>query len=224
MITQSPKPPDHTRGFFDPAKLRDWVLDNAKTSFQDKLNKIETDQHKLQVTHLEYGRKGVVPLKEQKQALMEKRDVVIPLHGTVNLIDKHTGKVVESKKTLLANIPYVTDRNTVILNGSEYIHNTQQRLKPGIFTRVKESGEMEAHINVLPGTGLSGKLIFDPQKTIFTYQLGTTQIKLYGLLKELGVPDSMMRSAWGEEVFRKNQAAFEGNELEKFYNKAFERK
>jgi len=116
-----PLHPENTRGFFEPAKLREWIKEDTKKAFEAALNKIESDQFHLKVSNLEYSRKTPFSLKEQKQALMEKRDIALPLHGTVDLVEKKTGKVLESKKVLLANVPYITDRNTSLLNGSEYI-------------------------------------------------------------------------------------------------------
>jgi DNA-directed RNA polymerase beta subunit len=137
------------------------------------------------------------------------------------MIDKNTGKIVDEKTTTIATIPWVTERNTCILNGSEYVTTGQQRLKPGIYSRIKESGEAEAHVNVAPGSGFGGKVIFYPDRALFVYQVGTTQIKLYGLLHDLGVPDSDMEKAWGKEIFLKNKMSYKGNEIDKFYTKVF---
>lgn len=218
----APKNPNHTRQFFDPIKLNHWVRENAKEAFEKKLNQIESADYKLKVSDIHYAdpHKDFTP-EEQKKAILEKRDLMHPLKGTFQLIDKKTGNVIDEKKTIIAQVPHITQRNTSILNGSEYITIHQQRLKPGIYTRIKETGEAEAHVNVKPGTGLGGKIVFHPEKAIFVYEVGTTQIKLYGLLHELGVSDEEMRNAWGNEIFLKNKAAFGGDEIDKFHNRIF---
>lgn len=213
--------PSDARGFFDPKKTSEWMHADALAAFQHALNKIETPDFKLAVTDLKLHEGKHPTVKEQKQAILEKRDLVIPIKGKLQLIDKKTGHVVDEKTTTIASLPRLTDRNTFVYNGSEYLVTGQQRLKPGVYTREKESGEVEAHVNVLPGTGVGGKIIFYPDKAIFVYQVGTTQIKLYGLLKELGVSDAEMERAWGKEIFLRNKAAHEGNEFDKFYAKIF---
>lgn len=210
--------PKGTRHFFAPELLRDWVKENAKTGFNTRLNGLESSGYTLHVKDVEY----VDPdkrfsLADQKSAILEKRDLSLPLKGTFSLVSKNTGEVVDQKTTTIAHIPYITQRNTSILNGAEYVVINQQRLKPGVYTRIKETGEAEAHINVAPGSGLSGKVIFHPEKALFVYELGTTQIKLYGLLHGLGLPDSEMEQAWGKEIFLKNKQAYKGDELDKFY-------
>lgn len=209
---------DNHRRFFDPDKLREWVKSSAKNAFDTKLNALESNDFKLQVRDLHYPDKKF-NFAEQKSAILEKRDLTLPLTGTVELHDKRSGNKIAEKKTILAHVPYITDRNTNILNGSEYVVINQQRLKPGVYTRVKESGEAEAHVNVAPGSGLSGKVVFYPETAIFVYELGTTQIKLYGLLKKLGVADGQMEQSWGKEILEKNKRGFVGDELDKFYNR-----
>ena len=212
------KLPPKTRKFFDPHILQDWVKDTAKKGFENKLNKIESNDFKLEVTNIEYTKdEKDYTLEDQKRAILEKRDLAIPLKGTFNLIDKKTGSTIESKTCLIAQVPFITPRNTTIINGAEYITINQQRLKPGVYTRIKESGEAEAHVNVTPGTGLSGKIIFHPDTALFVYELGTTKIKLYGLLKGVGVSDSEMEQYWGKEIFMKNRLGFKGDELDKFH-------
>lgn len=212
--------PKGTRAFFDPTKLREWIIQGARDAFDKKLNTLETNDFKLKVKDVNYQDPNkVFSLAEQKNAILEKRDLTVPLKGTFELFDKKTGTKVDEKKVTIAQIPYVTPRNTIVLNGSEYVAINQQRLKPGVYTRIKETGEAEAHVNVKPGSGLSGKIVFHPEKALFVYELGTTQIKLYGLLRGLGLPDSSMESAWGKEIFQKNKLAFKGDELDKFISR-----
>jgi len=215
-----PPMPKNRRAFFDPAKLRQWIIDGAREAFDKKLNTLESNDFKLKVKDVNYqDPHKVFSLAEQKNAILEKRDLTVPLKGTFELFDKKTGAKVDEKKVTIAQIPYVTPRNTIVLNGSEYVAINQQRLKPGVYTRIKETGEAEAHVNVKPGSGLSGKIVFHPEKALFVYELGTTQIKLYGLLRGLGLPDSAMEAAWGKEIFQKNKLAFKGDELDKFVSR-----
>jgi DNA-directed RNA polymerase beta subunit len=218
MDNNAPNIGKNARKFYDPEKLRHWVKENAKDAFAKKLDGLESNDFILKVKDVEYAHPDQrFSLAEQKRAILEKRDLSLPLKGTFELFEKKTGRKMDEKKVIIAQIPYVTDRNTSILNGSEYITINQQRLKPGVYTRIKETGEAEAHVNVKPGSGLSGKVVFHPEKALFVYELGTTQIKLYGLLKGLGVSDSEMEQSWGKEIFLRNKMEYKGDELDKFH-------
>ena len=213
--------PTHARGWFDPEKTRKWIHEKATSSFQKHLNKLESPAYRLKVTNVELSEPKHYTFDEQNKAIMKKQDLFTPLRGTFEMIDKKTGRVIDTKTTTIAHIPWLTERNTCILNGSEYVVSGQQRLKPGVYTRIKESGEAEAHVNVVPGTGVGGKVIFFPDRALFVYQVGTTQIKLYGLLHDLGVSDAEMEKAWGKEILLKNKQLSTGSELDKFYTKVF---
>lgn len=214
------KPPENTRDFFDPPALNKLIQNYALEGFQKKLNEIETNDHKLEIKKLEIAPKQF-SIEEQKRAILEKRDITIPVKGTVNLIDKKTGKTLESKNLTLANLPVVTERNTVIYNGSEYEPIHQQRLLPGIYSRIRQSGEAEAHINPAPRSGMAARILFLPDKQLFVLMVQNTQIRLYGVLKELGMTDSQLEMQWGREILQANKLAYRGDEIDKLYNKLF---
>jgi len=214
------EPPIKLRDFFDPLALNDQIHKNVISSYHKKLSEIETPDFKLQIKdlHLEHKKFSFL---EQKKAILEKRDITIPLKATVDLFDKRSGNVTESKKVTIANIPVVTERNTVVYNGSEYESIHQQRLLPGIYSRIRQSGEAEAHINPEARTGVSGRILFLPDKQLFVLMLQSTQIKLYGILKALGVSDSDMLRSWGDDIFNANRQVYTGDEIDKLYSKLY---
>lgn len=220
------KPPERARPFFAPNIARKWMLEKAINAFDTQLNKIETPDFKLKVTNIRTPDPDKrFTLKDQKKAIMEKGDMTIPIKGDFQLIDKKSGEVVDAKKnTTIAHLPWITDRMTTVFNGAEYITANAQRLKPGIYTRIKETGELEGHVNPEAGTGLGGKLVMDPAKATFIYEVGTTGIALYGLLKDLGVSDQEMENAWGKEIFETNKKTYKGNEIDKMYSRIFKEK
>lgn len=210
------KPPEHTRPFFDPAGLRHTLFNVAKEAFGLKLNQIETQDFKLQARDLKVETPQFTTT-DKKKAVLEKKDLTVPLKGTIDLIHKPSGKVVESKSTTIAHLPYVTNHNTVIYNGSEYESVNQQRLLPGIYSRIRQDGIPEAHINPAPRTGQSGRILFLPDKQLFILMIRNSQVKLYGVLKDLGIPDSSMRAAWGEKIHNANKLFYTGDEIDKLY-------
>lgn len=213
-------PPKNTRDFFDPPALNNLIQNYALEGFKKKLNEIETNDHKIEIKKLELIPKQF-SIAEQKSAILEKRDITIPIKGTVNLIEKKTGKLLESKNLTLATLPVVTERNTVIYNGSEYEPIHQQRLLPGIYSRIRQSGEAEAHINPAPKTGMAARILFLPDKQLFVLMVQNTQIRLYGVLKELGMTDTQLESLWGRDILQVNKLAYRGDEIDKLYNKLF---
>ena len=214
---QPQDPPKNTRSFFDPKGLRKMIFDTAVDSFGKKLNTIETADFKLQARDLKIDLPKVTP-SIQKTAILEKKDLVAPLKATVDLIHKASGKVVESKATTIAHIPYVTGHNTVIYNGSEYEGVNQQRLLPGIYSRVRQDGIPESHINPEARTGQSSRIMFLPDKQLFIMMVKNSQVKLYGVLKDLGISDGAIKEAWGEQIYNANRLQYRGDEIDKLYS------
>jgi DNA-directed RNA polymerase beta subunit len=213
---QKSEPPKHTRAFFDPEKLRHMLFDTAVESFGKKINAIETQDYKLNVKNLKMDIPSVTSTM-QKKLVLEKKDLTAPLKGTVELIHKASGKVIESKNTTLAQIPYVTNHNTVIYNGSEYEAVNQQRLLPGIYSRIRQDGIPEAHINPEARTGQAARILFLPEKQLFVLMVRNSQVRLYGILKDMGMSDNMLKDAWGEQILNSNRMQYKGDEIDKLY-------
>ena len=211
---QKSEPPKHTRAFFDPEKLRHMLFDTAVESFGKKINAIETQDYKLNVKNLKMDIPNVTSTM-QKKLVLEKKDLTAPLKGTVELIHKASGKVIESKNTTLAQIPYVTNHNTVIYNGSEYEAVNQQRLLPGIYSRIRQDGIPEAHINPEARTGQAARILFLPEKQLFVLMVRNSQVRLYGILKDMGMSDNMLKDAWGEQILNSNRMQYKGDEVDK---------
>ena len=211
------EPPKNTRSFFDPIGLRKTIFDTAVDSFKKKLNLIETQDYKLSAKDLKVDT-GKISISAQKKAVLEKKDLTVPLKGTVDLIHKPSGSIIESKSTTLAQIPYVTNHNTVIYNGSEYETVNQQRLLPGIYSRIRQDGIPEAHINPEARTGQAARILFMPANQLFILMVRNSQVRLYGLLRDLGVSDAAMKDAWGDQIYNANKAQYKGDEIDKLYS------
>jgi len=81
---------------------------------------IENDRYILELDGLEYDRESPATLKEQKEAIMHGKSLNHKLKGVWRLKDKATGDVVDEKKTVVAHVPMLTQRGTMIYNGNEY--------------------------------------------------------------------------------------------------------
>ena len=206
------KPPEHTRPFFDPPTLRNKIF-----AFSSKLNKIESGDFKLTARDLKIE-DPKFSTADKKKAILEKKDLTVALKGVIDLVHKETGKVLESKSTTIAHVPYITNHNTAIYNGSEYESINQQRLLPGIYHRIRQDGIPEAHINPEMRTGQSARILFLPDKQLFILMVRNSQVRLYGLLKDMGVTDMQIKDAWGEKIFNANRMLYTGDEIDKLYS------
>ncbi len=158
------------------------------------------------------------PTKAQhKQALMDGSYLTRKLAGTWTLTDNATGKPVSQRRTVIAHVPYMTDMGTFVRGGNDYTIAHQLRLKPGVYTRWLDNGELEAHVNV--SKGLGHKIFMEPETGIFKMRIGQASIPAYNVLSILGASDDSMRKTWGNELFERNRDKVDPKALNKLYSK-----
>lgn len=140
----------------------------------------------------------------QKDARMKGATWAVPVKARLELWDLTTNKRVDAARVKLVDLPKLTNRSTYIVSGTEYQFPMQKRLKPGAYVRVDQSGALQTQINLKKGRNF--KLGIHPEKGHFQIQAeSTTNLKLYPLLRALGVTDQDMVRAWGREVFVANR-------------------
>lgn len=201
-----PQVPDDTeeemREFGDATRMRRAVYDRAFDAFS-KVEPVSNNTHTLRLTNVAWGDPDQYTKKRRKEAILAGRTLDRRLHGVWELSDNVTGKVLDSRKMVIARIPHVTRSGTFVHRGNEYGISNQQRLRAGVFTRIKENGEIEAHANILKN-GPSHRYFIDPEKGVFFMRIGQSKVPLMPLLKAMGATDEELRSAWGKELFASN--------------------
>jgi DNA-directed RNA polymerase subunit beta' len=155
-------------------------------------------------------------LRAQHKAKVEGDTWAVPVYATIALKENETGKVLDRRKIRIAEIPKTTSRYSYIIDGQEYQVDNQWQLRPGVYVKRRQSGELESHFNA----GKQFDVVFDPASKIFKMEYGKSRGKLpiYPFLKTMGVGDEELLKAWGKEIFEANQKAPNASTaLEKFY-------
>lgn len=180
--------------------------DNIKESLTEGLNQVFPIVGKDRELHLEdveiKDTKDAGDYAAQKQAILNKTNWNVPVHGTLVLKDKE-GKVMEKQKTRLLSIPKITNRNTIIYNGTEYSIANQLRLRPGVYTNVGEDNIARAQFNV--GKGANFDIWQDPANGMFYMQFNQSSVPLYPILKDIGMSDEEIAARWGKEILDSNK-------------------
>ena len=209
--------PRGTRALGDVDATRTAIYDSALNAAKT-LEPVSNQKYILSLTDPAYDGPEGYSKADEKAAILQGKSLGRRLRGTWNL---HTNepepKLVDQRRATLASIPHITPRGTFILGGNEYSLSHQMRLRPGIFTRVKESGELESHVNVAKGRG--HRYFLDPESGIFRIQVGQARMPLMPVLRALGAKDSDIREAWGNELFHDNATKTEPGVIKKLFKK-----
>jgi len=202
------EPEDDRRLFSDTFKTRNQIYDNVLKAAQN-IQPVANKTHTLRLSNVSWADPDKYSIADQKKALLENTTLSRRLRGTWELVDNATNDILDSRQATIAKVPFLTQRGTMINNGSEYSLRNQQRLKAGIYTRRKDNGEIESHVNVLPGRGLSHRYYLDPAKSTFHLKVSQAKLPLFPLLKSLGATDAQIRDAWGNDIYAANATKLE---------------
>jgi DNA-directed RNA polymerase subunit beta len=206
------------RDFDDLAKTRSAIFDRTRQATL-ALPPVTNKKYTLKLHSADYQGPEQFSLADENRALLEGRSLGRRLVGTWHLVDNATQQPVDQRKMTLATVPYLTSMGTFINNGTDYGISSQFRLRPGIFAREKESGELESHVNVAKGFG--HRYFLDPASGIFRIQVGQARMPLLPLLKTLGASDDTIRQRWGNELWAANTKRQDPTVLKKLYQKIY---
>lgn len=210
--------PGGYRSFGDAMEIRKRIYQNVLDSAM-KIEPLTNKLHTLHIKDVSYEGPDTFTTARQKEAVLRGDSLMRKLRGTVSLVDNATGKPVAERKMTLANVPHLTERGTLIMNGNEWTMAHQMRLRPGVYTRVKENGDIESHINVLPGKGISHHYNLDPAKGIFNIEIQQASMPLIPLLRAMGTTDKELRQTWGDEILARNQPLDSAHIINKLYDR-----
>lgn len=186
------------------------ILERSKSAFP-----IEDDNYSLVVDDIKYeGPESLTP-ESEKEYILSGYTAYRPLRGTLKLIDKKNNQVISEQRKRIAAVPYLTNRGTLIINGVEYGFTNQQRLRPGIYTRIRPTGEYEALVNTAEGVG--HRYLLNPETGIFSVSVGQANIPLFPILTSLGVDPGDIVEAWGRDLYSANAAKTDTTAPRRFY-------
>jgi DNA-directed RNA polymerase subunit beta len=144
-------------------------------------------------------------VRSQHEAKMGGTSWSVPVVAHMRLVDSQTGKTLDNRQMRIAEIPKMTRRYSYIIDGQEYQVDNQWQLKPGVYVRRKQNGELESHFNAT-GRG-AFDLVFEPSTKRFLLEYGKSRRPLYPFLKAMGVDDDALEKSWGKEIFGANKGA-----------------
>jgi DNA-directed RNA polymerase subunit beta' len=142
-------------------------------------------------------------IHSQKETKEKGRTWGVPVKAKVRLIDNETKKVIDEKEMTVATLPKVTKRFSYIVDGGEWQIANQFRLKSGVYTRIKDNGELESQWNLEKGLGFHTE--FDPRTRKMMMRYGAARVPMYPVLKLLGVDDDAIEKSWGKEILTSNK-------------------
>jgi DNA-directed RNA polymerase subunit beta len=172
---------------------------------------VEGKNFRLEVHNVRAERKDYTH-EDEKAAILQSKSLTYPIRADLKLVDKATGKVVDEQKDFaLMDSFHLTGKHTLLYKGNNYGVSNQLQLRPGVYTRFRDTGELESHFNT--GTGRSFSLTLDPQSRMFFLEVGSSRIPAAPLIsKVFGITPKEVASYVPPDVWEENLAAVAGKE------------
>lgn len=205
----SDEPPVALRDPLNSRATRAAIYDAALGRLRD-LPPITNQRYSLKLSNPRYVDPDDYGPAAHKATLLTDGTASRRIRGEWTLTDVATGAEVGRKSGIVAAVPVYGDDGVFTLNGSDYTLANQKRLRPGVYARRRENGELDGHVNVLPGAGVSHHVALDEKTGKFTLRIGTSNFPLITALRAMNVRESDIRDVWGP-LYAVNAAADTGN-------------
>lgn len=212
--------PKLTRIFSSPEELNERaakaIIDGVKSQFP-----MESGNFVLYIDNVRAVPK-TFDHNDEKEAILRSKSLSYPIKADLVLVNKQTGRVVDTEKDFsIMDAFALTQKHALVYKGNNYNVSNQLQLLPGVYTRRKETGELESHFNT--GTGQTFSITLEPQSGIFYLNVESSAIPLAPLLtKVFGIPSTEISKYIPKPVWEANVTASAGKEarfLSNMYNR-----
>ena len=184
---------------------------------------IESKNRKLVLHDIHIDEEGVNTndIRSQEDAKNNKKTWGANVSADISLVDKTTGKTLDRTKMKLLTLPKPTNRYSYIVDGSERQIGGLWKLRSGIYSHIKQNGEVQAEFNLAKPFVRENRIYlpFDPETKAFKFRYGSVHVPLYSMLKAMGVPDEDMKKAWGADIYKANVSDKVEKNITYFYEK-----
>ncbi len=201
-ILPSPAAVPDARDFTDTLATRKSIYDSVLTAAQ-QVQPLTNTRHSLALSNVHYIDPERFSRAQRKQAVLTGQSLGRRMRGTWTLKDT-AGNQVDQRTMVVGQVPYLSSSGVFTTNGVDQILSNQLRLRPGSYARRKDNGELESHVNILPGQGLSHRYSLEPETGRFYINVAQSKIPLIPLLRAAGATDSELRDAWSQKILSAN--------------------
>ncbi len=154
---------------------------------------------------------GELSFEEPAQSIAECREKDVtysrPLSVTVAFINRETGEIRE-QQVFMGDFPWMTDRGTFIINGTERVVVTQLVRSPGAYVMEPKDKEKQVFTaNLMPARGSWLELEIDKKGKVFVRIDRKRKLPVTVLLRALDFTDEELLELFGDSRYIRNTIA-----------------
>ena len=202
----------------DPSDIREAIHKRVLEAIKAKFP-IQSNNYKAVLNNVTVKRTEMTAQQEAETRLA-KGNAPDGVFADIDILDRSGKKVASLENHRLMNLPYYTNRYTLLLDGNEYNIVSQMRTKSGVYTRKRGNDELESAFNLAKGANF--KLIMDPDTGMFKIDMLGSTMPAMAVLRILGAGSTDIQNAIGDELYRKNDNVSQA-QMDRTRNTLFEK-
>src|SRR3954451_11428353 len=127
-----------------------------------------------------------------------------PLTVTVGFINRETGEIRE-QSVFMGDFPWMTDRGTFVINGTERVVVTQLVRSPGAYLMEPKDPEKQVFVgNLMPARGSWLELEIDKKGRVYVRIDRKRKLPVTVLLRAMGMSDEEIVKRFGDSLYIRN--------------------
>ncbi len=168
-----------------------WFLEEGLIEELESFSPITDYTGKLELHFLGKNYKLKRPKYDVDEAKRRDATYAVQMYVPTRLINKETGEIKE-QEVFIGDLPLMTDRGTIIINGAERVIVNQIVRSPGVYYKAEtdKNGRRTYNASLIPNRGAWLKFETDKNDLVWVRIDKTRKLSAQVLLKALGLNDS----------------------------------
>ena len=186
-------------------KSFDWLVDTEKGGLRETIDDISPIEDYTGNLAVQFGEfQFDAPVASLEECREKDLTYARPLTVTVGFINRETGEIRE-QSVFMGDFPWMTDRGTFIINGTERVVVTQLVRSPGAYLMDPKDAEKQLFVaNLMPARGSWLELEIDKKGRVYVRIDRKRKLPVTVLLRAMGMTDEEILGRFGDSLYIKN--------------------
>ena len=186
-------------------KSFDWLVDTENGGLRETIDDISPIEDYTGNLAVQFGQfQFDAPVASLEECREKDLTYARPLTVTVGFINRETGEIRE-QSVFMGDFPWMTERGTFIINGTERVVVTQLVRSPGAYLMDPKDAEKQLFVaNLMPARGSWLELEIDKKGRVYVRIDRKRKLPVTVLLRAMGMTDEEILRRFEDSLYIKN--------------------
>ena len=182
-----------------------WLVDTEKGGLRETIDDISPIEDYTGNLAVQFGEfQFDAPVASLEECREKDLTYARPLTVTVGFVNRETGEIRE-QSVFMGDFPWMTDRGTFIINGTERVVVTQLVRSPGAYLMDPKDAEKQLFVaNLMPARGSWLELEIDKKGRVYVRIDRKRKLPVTVLLRAMGMTDDEILRRFEDSLYIRN--------------------